>query len=581
MAYDTKNNNRDIQAEIEAAAKAGDYKKAAQLEQERNEKIDYLDSTGTNQWNAEKSSNYAGWLDNTDYGIVGKQQMESGANWEEVLDTYNNRYNKAAGTVGLTQYANDDIQKEMWDYITTNMQNAAGYSMPTYSYDVEQPTFTSNYQSRIDEMLNQILNRDSFSYNAEADPLYQQYKTQYNREGERAMNDTLAAAASGAGGMNSYAITAAQQANNYYATQLNDKIPELYQLAYDMYLSDIDQQVRDLGLLQDMDDTQYSRYRDTMSDWRDDRDFAYGMYRDDMGDYQWGQNFEYNAEQDAIRNDISYGQLTGTIPSTGESTLAGKEFEYGKDEDAFNKALDILNSGAPLTKEQLEASGLSEEQAQAILNIVTAYNNKALYDNADGKQPDVSDDTVPIYTPTGTTGTGYDNGGLTPSEVAEMQRYFGVTADGMWGPASRASVDGLNADEAWQRYEEETGGTGGNGGGYNNGSLSPSQIKELQDYYGVEADGKWGKNSSAAANGWSADEAWESYQMAKDMPDIQGKDYIEYESAASNYKEVDELLAKMKKNGATSSEILAALKEARDTGALNNSDYGILRNRYC
>ena len=64
-------------------------------------------------------------------------------------------------------------------------------------------------------------------------------------------------------------------------------------------------------------------------------------------------------------------------------------------------------------------------------------------------------------------GVGYDNGGLTAEEVAAMQRYFGVTADGKWGPASQASAGGLNADEAWWAYENamlEQGGSPQTGG---------------------------------------------------------------------------------------------------------------------
>ena len=47
---------------------------------------------------------------------------------------------------------------------------------------------------------------------------------------------------------------------------------------------------------------------------------------------------------------------------------------------------------------------------------------------------------------------------------------------------------------------------------YNNGKLTSAQVKEMQEAYGVTADGKWGKNSKAAAGGLSADEAWASYQ---------------------------------------------------------------------
>ena len=49
----------------------------------------------------------------------------------------------------------------------------------------------------------------------------------------------------------------------------------------------------------------------------------------------------------------------------------------------------------------------------------------------------------------------------------------------------------------------------------NNGGLSTSQIKELQNHYGVTADGLWGPASSKAAGGKSATEAWAAYQSSK------------------------------------------------------------------
>lgn len=46
------------------------------------------------------------------------------------------------------------------------------------------------------------------------------------------------------------------------------------------------------------------------------------------------------------------------------------------------------------------------------------------------------------------------------------------------------------------------------GGGYNNGNLTTSQVKQLQQALGVKADGMWGSNSRKAADNMSADEAW-------------------------------------------------------------------------
>ncbi|MBO5700934.1 MAG: hypothetical protein J6S71_00685 [Clostridia bacterium] len=198
------------------------------------------------------------------------------------IEALMNAYSEVAPTSASTGLSANDILS--WD--------------ENYNKNNEQPTYTGKYDPQIDALLNEILTREDFSYNAENDPLYAQFKTMYNREGDRAMRETLAEAAAGAGGMNTYAIAAAQQARNYYASQLNDRIPELYQLAYEMYLQDKESKVEDLGILTGMDDRQYDRFRDTMNDWRADKDFAYGAFTDAVNQGNWETSFNYNKAVD-------------------------------------------------------------------------------------------------------------------------------------------------------------------------------------------------------------------------------------------------------------------------------------------
>ena len=116
---------------------------------------------------------------------------------------------------------------------------------------------------------------------------------------------------------------------------------------------------------------------------------------------------------------------------------------------------------------------------------------------------------------------------------------------------------------------------------YENGSLSVAEIKEMQKFYGVDPDGKWGKNSQKAAgdkgSGKSAEEAWAYYK--KHGKTIGGKPIDEYDSAASNYAEVknmaDALLASEGK-----AAVLKMLQEAYQTGVLNVNDYMSLYNKY-
>ena len=119
---------------------------------------------------------------------------------------------------------------------------------------------------------------------------------------------------------------------------------------------------------------------------------------------------------------------------------------------------------------------------------------------------------------------------LSSQQIKDMQSWYGTKADGIWGSKSTTAAGGRDAGAAYSLYSSNKGryssytdymsygggrnDTQGSGTNYNNGSLTASQIKEMQDYYGVTADGMWGKNSTAAAGGLSAADAWTKYQGA-------------------------------------------------------------------
>lgn len=58
---------------------------------------------------------------------------------------------------------------------------------------------------------------------------------------------------------------------------------------------------------------------------------------------------------------------------------------------------------------------------------------------------------------------GYDNGSLTAEQVRQMQAYYGAAADGMWGRDSSSAAGGLSADEAWAAMRGEDTPSGGSG----------------------------------------------------------------------------------------------------------------------
>lgn len=191
------------------------------------------------------------------------------------------------------------------DYISLNNKwnsNTAGIqkTTPTEKFTYESaPSYTSKYQSQIDDLLGEIMNRPDFSYDPETDPQYAAYQKQYTREGQRATADTLGQAAAMTGGMPSTAaLTAAQQAGNYYAAQMSDKIPELYQLAYAMYRDEGDNMRLNMDMLTALEQGDYNKYLNLLAQYNADRDFAYGVYSDD-----WNRN--YQLDRDRV-NDSRY-----------------------------------------------------------------------------------------------------------------------------------------------------------------------------------------------------------------------------------------------------------------------------------
>ena len=153
---------------------------------------------------------------------------------------------------------------------------------PDFSWDQEAPTYTNPYEELQKELLDKLLNREDFTWSTDTDPVFGEYQKQYLREGERATANALAQAAAASGGQtSSYAATAASQAGNYYASQLSDKIPELYNQAYQRYLSEYEQLANNLGMVNTQQQISYKEYLDRLNQYNQDKNFAYQQHLDD------------------------------------------------------------------------------------------------------------------------------------------------------------------------------------------------------------------------------------------------------------------------------------------------------------
>jgi hypothetical protein len=169
------------------------------------------------------------------------------------------------------------------------------------------PTYENRYDEQLQDMLDKLLNREDFTYDPETDQLYSQYKKQYNREGDRATAEALGAAAAASGGIpSSYAATAAAQAGNYFASQLTDKIPDLYELAYNKYLSDYNMDLTDLDAVRAAEASDYEKYLTDLSQWNADREFEYGKLLDEIN----SQTMERQEAIDRANMAAEYGDFS-------------------------------------------------------------------------------------------------------------------------------------------------------------------------------------------------------------------------------------------------------------------------------
>lgn len=258
------------------------------------------------------------------------------------------------------------------------------------------PTYTEKYQTQIDELMQQLLNRDPFSYNYLEDPLYQQYRDAYTREGFRAMQDTIGQAAARTGGYLSTAgEVAAQQANNYYMAQLGDKVPELQQLAYKMYLNDLDMDVQNLGLLNGLEGFNYDKYLTQLGQYNTDRNFNYGAYRDQIGDARYDSETEYEraaarakllaaagdysgykalgySDEDIAIMQAGKTQGISSTPAPYKVDEAKTSLDYSQDEGIFKwNGKTYTNVGQLIS--DIDAAGLNPAEQKTIARKFSAY----------------------------------------------------------------------------------------------------------------------------------------------------------------------------------------------------------------
>lgn len=181
------------------------------------------------------------------------------------------------------------------------------------------PWTGGNYGQALQDQIDKINNRKEFTYDLNADALYQQYKDQYITGGKYAMMDTMGQAAALTGGYgNSYASTAGNQAYQAYLQKLNDVVPDLYRLALDKY----NQEGQDMKDMYNIYANQYGR--------------EYGEYRDQVGD--WQNQAALLQDQYYNEANMDYSQYADQRDYYANMYNNERNFDYGQYSDAYQRA---------------------------------------------------------------------------------------------------------------------------------------------------------------------------------------------------------------------------------------------------
>lgn len=290
--------------------------------------------------------------------------------------------------------------------------------------------FAYKNQDAYDRALDAITNRKKFTYDLNADAMYQQYKDNYMTQGKQAMMDTMGQASALTGGYgNSYAATVGNQTYQGYLTHLNDVAPELYKLALDKYNNEGNDLLNQLNVLANDRQTQYGEWGDKLNRLLADRDYHsseydaaysrdYNAWNDnrsyDTSQYWNEYNAGYQAEQDAIQ--LAYQKERDRIADAQWQ----KEFDLAR-----AKYQASLNTGSGLTEQQMEKAANSDATKLFKASIMTKSEvaRRGATTTVDGKQRRF--DNYEQYVDA-VAEKWYKEGKLSENEVAYIKGYYGI-----------------------------------------------------------------------------------------------------------------------------------------------------------
>lgn len=173
----------------------------------------------------------------------------------------------------------------------------------------------TSYTDKMNSIMNQIMNRDKFSYDVDTDPLFQQALAASMNSGKQAMQDTIGQASALTGGYGStYATSAGNQAYNAFIEDAYNNLPQYYNMARQAYQAEGDEMYKQYSMLSAEDEKEFNRnitaYDATYAHRNQVYNEAYNQHRDSINDAYNMANLQISEHGQKVSDAYNYYSAT-------------------------------------------------------------------------------------------------------------------------------------------------------------------------------------------------------------------------------------------------------------------------------
>ena len=458
-----------------------------------------------------------------------------------------NQLRKNYGSYGVGEGSNRSYATSFGSRINQQMEDIGNYAPYSSAYGDQiskaledignYGDFTYSQDSAYKDVLDKIINQQSFSYDPSTDPIFSSYKKAYNREGDRAAANALAAAASATGGRaSSYANMAAQQANNYYAGKLADVIPTLRSQALTEYNNQYDQLLRQMNAMASDRGNEYQQYLDRLTQMQQQLQALqgqdateYGRYTDQLGQMQ--QDLENLRAQDATDYSRYLDELNAAYQRERD--------EAADKQNDFDNSLKVFQATGQITGPLADYLGGGSTYAAAAATYTGGsggYGGGGYGGSRSGNAPTAQDAAA-------------------QAEIEDILTRWGTSqiTGQPYTDASGSSFANVGSWEEYQRLKELTGAT--------DAALNQAGIR-----YGYPTTTDASGNLTPAI----------AYTPVGGSPQT----WEQVDAAGGNYQAMSQRLEQMKAAGVSKEDVLADIRAFYQAGQITSSDYQRLYNRY-